>query len=76
VFRCVTLSPLAAMLAADVVAVHVEAAFGARPELSLLLDADVVELSIHRLEHPTASKGTVGHLLVAVLRTAVEARRG
>lgn len=59
--------PLAAMLAADVLAVHVEVPAGEPPELALALAGDEVDLRPLRLGHGTQATGVDGHLLVAVL---------
>ncbi len=62
-----SLSPLATMLAADVLAVHVQAPSGEVPGLSLALAGADVDLRPLQLAHDTATTEVDGHLLVAVL---------
>ncbi|HEU4735683.1 MAG TPA: glycosyltransferase [Solirubrobacterales bacterium] len=58
--------PLAAMLAADVVAIHFEGPADREPTLAIELDGVPVELDLHVRSHATASEERLGRLLVGV----------
>jgi O-antigen biosynthesis protein len=60
-------APLTALLAADVLALHVQGTPGSVPGLRLRLDGKAAQPSVFHREHEGAGEGEAGHLLVALL---------
>ncbi len=61
------LRPLVAMLAADVLAVHLEAPAEREVEVSLQVEGSAAALTPHSLTHPATVGNGPGHLFVAVI---------